>query len=68
MMVLTGIAYTIVAGGNYNLQENVQPGFASATVQDPWPPGYEGFPGGRRLLTVDEWSDVQHLWAVSVSD
>ncbi len=59
VMVLTGLGFTLDPAGNL-----VQ---FSARVQDPWPDGAYGHPGGSRLMDQNEFGGLVNLWAVSVN-
>lgn len=58
-MVLTGIQYDVDAAGNAYVQ--------SARIQDPWPAGYMGYPGGSRVMFRSEFLTLRTFWAVSVN-
>lgn len=57
-MVLTGIQYDMDAAGNAYVN--------SARVQDPWPAGYMGYPGGSRVMYRPEFSQLLTFHAILV--
>jgi len=60
VVVLTALSYF---GTGEDLQEYV---FTNGRVQDPWPAGYMGSPGGSRVMGQSEYATVQHVWEVNV--
>jgi hypothetical protein len=40
--------------------------YVNGRVEDPWPAGYGGFPGGSRVMGAAEYASVQHVWEVNV--
>jgi hypothetical protein len=64
-MVLTGLGFTVDNAANVLV--DTETGVPAVTVFDPWPPNYQGAPGGRRVLSNDEWQNVVKIFAIKVS-
>jgi hypothetical protein len=57
VMVLTAIDYVVGVSNETAVTD--------ALVQDPWPPGYEGHPGGSRVMDRREVETLRTAWAVT---